>query len=532
LKSGKKLPNWLPKRISVRNQPPLSPKKIIHVTIHNKREFSRYRQPQDLSGDCHGIRRKDFVDQGGSGGALPICSYNLRYDLDEILISDWSRIGIAPIGSRGFCVWELAQRLFDPSSAGDCSLQTLRQFYQLPEYQAPAALAEVLTVIDLLEQVLLPLAGSRGLDTWADIARFLQNPWYPRKIRMGKFKGVDFMEAVGNPDLRKWLEWLAQSTNERSASMGRWYLEQLASAASQSGDPPILVASAATDEQDSKSTAENRVVVYSHPDLEILKLAIAAVRERLAEAEAQYTRERNAVDVVQARLFGLLRPYYQERDRLKNTVLYRRAFLNAVQRGDDDHAKASARESTKAKEEIDEEYDRASKSAETKRDLTESEKAEMKEVYRKLAALHHPDRFANDPDKSASYQDLTKTINQAKENGDFVTLREISKDPEGFMQRHNLGSLDFSDEAQVGKLRRLLASLEAELLNVLEALKNLLESADYELYRLSLVDAAVVEEAAKQYAEAIKSEIEELKQEAQQLEQEIEELTGESSGVN
>jgi hypothetical protein len=113
-------------------------------------------------------------------GALPICSYNLRYDLDEILISDWSQIGIAPIGSRGFCVWELAQRLFDPSSAGDCSLQTLRQFYQLPEYQAPAALAEVLTVIDLLEQVLLPLARSRGLDSWADIARFLQNPWYPR----------------------------------------------------------------------------------------------------------------------------------------------------------------------------------------------------------------------------------------------------------------------------------------------------------------------------------------------------------------
>ena len=66
-------------------------------------------------------------------GGLPIVAYNLEYDWDKVLLPEWERLGISPIGSAGFCALRLAQRLLDPVPAGNCKLQTLRQFYRLPE---------------------------------------------------------------------------------------------------------------------------------------------------------------------------------------------------------------------------------------------------------------------------------------------------------------------------------------------------------------------------------------------------------------
>src|ERR1017187_4700956 len=34
-------------------------------------------------------------------GGLPLVSFNLEYDLDEVLKPEWKRLRIAPIGSRG-----------------------------------------------------------------------------------------------------------------------------------------------------------------------------------------------------------------------------------------------------------------------------------------------------------------------------------------------------------------------------------------------------------------------------------------------
>ena len=46
-------------------------------------------------------------------------------------------------------------------------------------------------------------------------------------IAFGKFKGRNFREAATDSELHGWLQWLAGSTNARSASMGQWYLAQL-----------------------------------------------------------------------------------------------------------------------------------------------------------------------------------------------------------------------------------------------------------------------------------------------------------------
>jgi hypothetical protein len=56
-------------------------------------------------------------------------------------------------------------------------------------------------------------------------------------------------------------------------------------------------------------------------------------------------------------------------------------------------------------------------------------------TLKKLVKLYHPDRFAHEPDKLETYHKLTAAINQAKNNGDIETLREIAEDPQGFMLR-------------------------------------------------------------------------------------------------
>jgi DNA polymerase III epsilon subunit-like protein len=53
-------------------------------------------------------------------GGLPLVSFNLEYDLDEVLKPEWKRLRISPIGSQGLCALWLAQRLLDPVPAGNC----------------------------------------------------------------------------------------------------------------------------------------------------------------------------------------------------------------------------------------------------------------------------------------------------------------------------------------------------------------------------------------------------------------------------
>src|SRR5229473_3304971 len=50
-------------------------------------------------------------------GELPIVSYNVEYDFEQVLMPEWNRLGIKPIGAVGFCALRLAQRLLDPVPA-------------------------------------------------------------------------------------------------------------------------------------------------------------------------------------------------------------------------------------------------------------------------------------------------------------------------------------------------------------------------------------------------------------------------------
>src|SRR5208337_3424602 len=122
---------------------------------------------------------RDFAEYVGS---LPLVSFNLEYDLGQVLKPEWKRLRMAPIGTQGFCALRLAQRLLDPVPAGNCKLQTLRQYYHLSQRGAHTAPGDVQTVVDLFAQVLRPIAEHRRLDTWEKLAAYAAAEWYPSRI--------------------------------------------------------------------------------------------------------------------------------------------------------------------------------------------------------------------------------------------------------------------------------------------------------------------------------------------------------------
>jgi DNA polymerase-3 subunit epsilon len=457
---------------------------------------------------------------------LPLVSYNLEYDLDEVLQPEWRRLRIAPVGGRGFCALRLAQRLLDPVPAGNCKLQTLRQYYRLPERGAHTALGDVQTVADLFANVLRPIAGHRGLDSWEKLEAFAAEEWYPSRIAFGKHKGRLIQEARKDAELRRWLDWLAGSANSRNAKMGRWYLWQLEK------DLPADATVFATAGIDGKrrkvssKAGQAALVIYINPELEELRQLVSGARARLAELEVDYAREKSRVDAMQAALFRRLREHYQKRDRLRLVLDYRKKYLDSLVRGGEEEAKQAEENYEKARTQADKDYEETAAAVSEKKELTAEEEAELNRLWRKLVKLYHPDRFANEPDKLATYEKLTATINRAKEAGDIKTLREIAEDPAGFILRQGWTGLDFSDEVELAELRRLHESLQLEIITVIESLEQLKESAEYELCGIVEQKPGVLDELAAERVKLLEKESAELQQEAEKLANEIKELSG------
>ncbi len=164
----------------------------------------------------------------------------------------------------------------------------------------------------------------------------------------------------------------------------------------------------------------------------------------------------------------------------------------------------------------------------SKKTLSSDDKAESKKLWKKLVNLYHPDRFASEPPETGrqeTYGKLTAAINLAKDNGDLETLRQIADDPHGFILRQGWTNLDFDDSLQIGQLRKLWESLQAEILAVIEATNALRESAEYELHTLVAEKPKLLETVIGQQITQIEAEIGRMKDEEAKLEREIGELT-------
>jgi hypothetical protein len=169
-----------------------------------------------------------------------------------------------------------------------------------------------------------------------------------------------------------------------------------------------------------------------------------------------------------------------------------------------------------------------SAAADKKKNLTAEQEAELTQLWKKLVKLYHPDRFANEPDKLEAYHKLTAAINQAKDDGDIETLREIAEDPEGFLFRKGWAALDFSDKEELNQLRRLHETLQKEIAAVAESLKILRESPDYELCKIVEQKPGVLNELAMERAKQLEIENAALEKQGERLAEEIKKLSGQS----
>ena len=458
----------------------------------------------------------------GYAGKLPVVAYNLEYDWDKVLLPEWKRLGVSQIGVAGFCALKLAQRLLDPVPAGNCKLQTLRQYYRLPESGAHTALGDVETVIELMRKVLRPLAEKRGLDTWNKLKDFTGAEWHPSRLSFGKHKGRLYQEAAQDAGLRSWLEWLAASTNERSSAMGRWYLAQLANGGG-------LVDAAMLDLEIQEPADGNAVglVVFGQQEVELYQRLVDAARARLAELELEFGIEKAKVDSVRSKLFAALRAYYQQRDRLRLLVRFRRDFIERLLAEGEEAADATAGDYRRESAEKDQEYDSTASALEGKRELNAEETKRLKLLWKKLVSMFHPDLHGADPEKRKTYERLTQVINDARDRGDIDLLETIAKDPHAFILKQGWASVSLDVSRGLAELRALYEYLQAKILDLIETLGDLRASPDFEIHQVAEKDGAVIEHIAAEQRDELEKEIEALQAEAERLAAEAEELAGE-----
>lgn len=489
----------------------------------------------DEASRVHGYTREILERDGGVpievygefaayAGGLPVVAYNLQYDWNQVLLPEWKRLGIPQIGIPGFCALKLAQRLLDPVPAGNCKLQTLRQYYRLPENGAHTALGDVLTVVDLMQQVLRPLAERRGLDTWYKIVAFAGDEWFPSRLSFGAFKGRLFQEAREDVELLAWLKWLAASTNERSSRMGRWYLAQLENGSALE-DAAFL--DLQIQEDAGGTSVAGGLVVFQQPEMELYQRLVEASRNRLAELELEYGIEKSKVDSVRSRLFGALRATYQERDRLRLLVQFRKAFIERLLAEGEEAAEATASDYQRDSAEKDREYGSTASALEGKRELNNDEAIRLKQLWKKLVRMFHPDLHEQDPEKRKTYEMLTQAINEARDRGDIELLERIVKDPQAFILSQGWTTVSLDPERGLVELRSLYQHLQTRILEMIESLDALRASAEMEIFREVELDENVIDRIAAAQREELEGEIAGLKIEADRVAEEARELAGE-----
>jgi len=102
----------------------------------------------------------------------PIVAHNLSFDWNRTLAPEWTRLGVAPVGKRGFCAMMLARRL--DLAVSSYRLDILKQRFGLSASRSHQALNDVLTVVELFHKVYRPrleAAGICAFDTIADFSR-------------------------------------------------------------------------------------------------------------------------------------------------------------------------------------------------------------------------------------------------------------------------------------------------------------------------------------------------------------------------
>lgn len=100
----------------------------------------------------------------------PISAHFLSFDWDRVLSPEWTRLGISPLGQRGFCTWRLAKRALPEFPTH--KLDFLRGQFSLRCTREHTALGDVQAVSDLLTRVVFPRLVDCGFRTLDEVVAF------------------------------------------------------------------------------------------------------------------------------------------------------------------------------------------------------------------------------------------------------------------------------------------------------------------------------------------------------------------------
>lgn len=306
--------------------------------------------------------------------------------------------------------------------------------------------------------------------------------------------------------------------------MGRWYLGQLANGCGL--EDAAFLDLQIQENVDGTSIAAG-LLVFQQPEMELYQRLVEAARNRLAELELEYGIEKSKLDSVRSKLFGALRESYQERDRLRLLVQYRKAFIERLLAEGEEAAAATAGDYQREAAEKDREYDSTASALEGKRELNDDETARLKPLWKKLVRMFHPDLHEQDPERRKTYELLTQAINGAKDRGDIELLERIAKDPQAFIRQQGWASVSLNPEHGLMELRSLYEHLQVRILEMIETLDELRTSAEMDIFREVEQDEKVIERIAAAQRDELEQEIATLQAEAERVAEEARELAGE-----
>ena len=145
----------------------------------------------------------------------PIASHYLAFDWTRVLFPEWERLGINPLGSKGFCTWKLVKRALPEFPTH--RLDFLRSQLGLKCSRAHSAIGDIEAVQDLLTRIVFPKLQERGVSTINEVIQFTQ--LHPLRCRC-LIQGLDYKIELERVEEERALQ-KAENTAKRKEQEAR-----------------------------------------------------------------------------------------------------------------------------------------------------------------------------------------------------------------------------------------------------------------------------------------------------------------------
>ena len=226
-------------------------------------------------------------------------------------------------------------------------------------------------------------------------------------------------------------------------------------------------------------------------------------------------------------------------DLLKVEVEFLRKKISEEKKDSAENEKSWKRKKKKINREYEQAYRRSStRKKKNKREQPEKKKSRLKKIWKKLVKLFHPDRHMKDAKEKEAYEELTKIVNQAKNDGDLEKLEEIAKNPGKFLaevreQHAKSDSVETSDgKSPRGKngfmeeekeLQKTLDSILKELFLIRKTIRNLRRSQEIVLWVMWKKEPIEFEHAMWEMERELKSQIKTLEKVIEKMDEKLSE---------